>query len=458
MVESAVLVLFAAMLVGGVIAGVPLLALLALGLLLFCAYAVYRGHGIREIARMVLQGPRTAIPVLGMFVLIGALTASWRASGTIPAITCWSVQMVNPRTLIIASFLLCAAMSMLTGSSFAAAATVGVICVAIAGAMRADMALVGGAVLSGSFVGDRCSPLSSTANLVATLTHTHVFDNVRRMIRIGAIPFALSCVVYVTLGVSSGGTGMAPSFRGSFAASFDLSWVTILPTLVVLALSLARVNVTRTLLASLGCALAICALVQHMPLEQIPNMLVFGYHSQNLAIARMVNGGGIASMIDIILIVAMASTYAGIFEGTGLLLGLTEFVNRVARGATPFASVLVTSIVTCAVACDQVVALMLTAQLCADTERGGSALALDLENSAAIIPAVIPWSTSCIGIIAFVGMPLTSVAFNCLCYLIPLWTLAVSVYQHRHPAFVHGRCGRLLGLDARDDARDDASG
>ena len=96
MVESAVLVLFAAMLVGGVIAGVPLLALLALGLLLFCAYAVYRGHGIREIARMVLQGPRTAIPVRGMFVLIGALAASWRASGTIPAITCWSVQMVNP--------------------------------------------------------------------------------------------------------------------------------------------------------------------------------------------------------------------------------------------------------------------------------------------------------------------------------------------------------------------------
>jgi NhaC family Na+:H+ antiporter len=453
MVESIILMSFAAMLVAGIVMGIPLLATLVAGLVLFCGYGIFRGHGPVEVAKMATEGVRTIGGVLVFFVIIGALTASWRAAGTIPAITCWSASLVSPETLVVVTFLLCAFMSMVTGSSYASAATVGVICLTIGTAMKADLAIVGGAILAGSFVGDRCSPLSSAAALVATITHTQVFDNVRRMVRTGIVPFALSCCAYVALGPVAAGTGMAPSFEGSFASSFDLSWVVVTPIALILALSLFKVNVKATMLASLAAVILICVFVQHTPLESLPSILLFGYKSKNLAIARMVNGGGILSMAEIIAIVGVASTYSGLFSGTGLLVGLHKYVTKIARRSTPFISVLATSIATCTVACDQVVAIMLTSQLCDECERSASALALDLENSAAIISSVIPWSTSCIGIIAFVGMPMGSVAFNFLTFLIPLWTLAISIYQHAHPGFTDGKAARLLGLDKRDDVR-----
>ena len=453
MVETGVLLVFAAVLVTGIVLDVPLLALLVFGMFLFAGYGLWKGFSVREVARMAGIGLRTVGSVLVLFVIIGALTASWRAAGTIPAITCTSADLVSPGNLVIVSFLLCAFMSMVTGSSYAAAATVGVICMTIATAMKADPAVVGGAILAGSFVGDRCSPMSSCAALVATLTHTQVLDNVKRMVLTGIVPFLVACGIYVVAGVSAAGSGMAPSFQGSFASSFYLGPIVFLPTVVILVLSCLKVNVKRTMLASLATAIAICVFVQHVPVAELPGILIFGYETKNLAIARMVNGGGIVSMLEIALIVSVASTYSGIFQETGLLLGLRDYVNKIARHATPFISVLLTSIATCVVACDQVVALMLTAQLCDQTEHGGSALALDLENSAAIIPAVIPWSTSCVGIIAFVGMPMESILWNVLCVLIPAWTLVISVYQHQHEGFTDTRPARLLGLDNRDDVR-----
>ncbi|MCI6681155.1 MAG: sodium:proton antiporter [Parafannyhessea umbonata] len=453
MVEAGILLTFALVLLAGIVLGAPLLPLLVFGMLLFASYGLWRGFSAREVARMAASGLKSVGSVLTLFVLIGALTASWRAAGTIPAITCWSATLVSPRNLVLLSFLLTSGMSMLVGSSYAAAATVGVICMTIATAMKADVALVGGAILAGAFVGDRCSPMSSSAALVASITKTQVFDNVRRMVRTGAVPFALCCVVYGIAGMTSSGSAMRPSFAGSFASSFDLGWVVIVPTALILVLSLLKVSVKRTMVASLAAALLVCVFVQHISVAELPAILVFGYKCKNMAIARMVDGGGVVSMLDIALIVGVASTYSGIFRETGLLLGLRDYVDKIARHSTPFVSVLLTSIATCVIACDQVVALMLTCQLCEGTERDGSALALDLENSAAVIPSVIPWSTSCVGIVAFVGMPMTSILWNCLSVLIPLWTLAISMYQHSHAGFSDTHTARLLGLDRRDDAR-----
>ena len=453
MVESAVLIAFALSLVAGMLLGLPLELSLFAGLVLFVLYGAWRGNGLGELARMALRGPRTIGSVIVLFVVIGALTASWRAAGTIPAITCWSSSLVSAATLVPVSFALCCAMSLLTGSSFATAATVGVICMTVAEAMGANTALVGGAIMSGSFFGDRCSPLSSAAVLVATLTGTQVFDNVRRMVRTAMPPTLASLAAYALLGLLFQRAGEAPSFFGAFSASFDLSWYVYLPMAVILVLSLMKRPVVQTMLASLACSLVLCVVAQGTALTEIPGLLLFGYRSGDPALARMVNGGGILSMGEIALIITIASTYSGIFEETGLLTGLRDYVNRLASGCTPFLSVLLTSIVTCAISCDQVVAIMLTAQLCSETEGDGSALALDLENSAAIIPAVVPWSTSCIGLMAFVGMPMESLAYTFLPCLIPLWTLALSVWERRHPEFVDGRPARMLGLDERDDAR-----
>ena len=453
MVETIVLIAFASILISGIIIGTPLLTSLFIGLALFVGYGLWRGYSAGELAHMALSGVKTVSHVLILFAIIGMLTATWRAAGTIPFITSWSAVLVKPSTIVVTLFLICCGMSFLCGSSFGAAATAGVACFTIGEIMGANPSILGGAILSGCFFGDRCSPMSSSAALVGNLTRTNVQENIGRMMRTATIPLVLSCIAFTILGMNGSSASVTPDFNQAFSSIFTLSPVVLIPIAIVLVFSFAHVNVKKTMVVSLLSALVICVFIQHMSILEIPSLLLFGFKTTNQSIAPMVNGGGILSMFHLACIVSVASTYSGIFNGTGLLDNLRCMVKKIAERTTPFIGVLLTSIITAIIACDQVVCIMLTAQLCDGCEGSGSALALDIENSSAVIPALVPWSTSAIGILAFVGAPSTSILFALYAAFIPAWTVVLSVYERYHPEFVESKSAQLMGLKRYDDIR-----
>ena len=159
-------------------------------------YGLVRRCSLRAMASRAAGSVRSAGTVVVAFVLIGVLTSLWRASGTIAFIVAHSTAVIHAATVIPLSFLLCSAMSVLVGSSFASAATMGTICMSLGLSMQANPVMLGGAILAGVYVGDRCSPVSTSALLVKQLTHTNLFNTIARMLRTGAVPFVLSCVVY----------------------------------------------------------------------------------------------------------------------------------------------------------------------------------------------------------------------------------------------------------------------
>ena len=142
--ETAVLVVFAVTLIGCILAGIPILAALALGYLI-----LNRGYTVRDIFGMSWKGIKTAKNILITFLLIGMLTALWRAAGTIPAIVSYCAGLMNPSVMILMAFLLNCLVSVLTGTAFGTAATMGVICMTMAKAMGCNEILTGGAILSG---------------------------------------------------------------------------------------------------------------------------------------------------------------------------------------------------------------------------------------------------------------------------------------------------------------------
>ena len=297
---------------------------------------------------------RSAGTVVVAFVLIGVLTSLWRASGTIAFIVAHSTAVIHAATVIPLSFLLCSAMSVLVGSSFASAATMGTICMSLGLSMQANPVMLGGAILAGVYVGDRCSPVSTSALLVKQLTHTNLFNTIARMLRTGAVPFVLSCVVYVAAAVvewlcASGGSGFgaasaaatagsAGSARaavstnassitdigGLFSSAFDLHWLTLVPALLVIVLALLRVDVRLLMLASIAASVAVCVGVQHMEWAELLRLLIFGYHAQNPQVAALLDGGGILSMLTVMATVCISSAYAGIFARRGCLLGCSR--------------------------------------------------------------------------------------------------------------------------------------
>ena len=192
-VKAIVLSVFLGGLAVCVLTGASVLWALLLGLACFAGYALRQGHAPRDVALMLWSGVRSVRNILIIFGLIGMLTAVWRASGTLPFIIHHTLQWVDPAYFILWVFLLCCLLSLLLGTAFGSVSTLGVIFMMLARSAGLDELATAGAIMSGIYVGDRCSPVSSSAALVCALTNTNIYANMRRMWTTSALPFALTC-------------------------------------------------------------------------------------------------------------------------------------------------------------------------------------------------------------------------------------------------------------------------
>ena len=170
MIELLVLGIFSLLLITCIFLNVSIVVALLLGFLLFTGYGLFKKHPLSLLLKMAWDGVKSAGNILLTFIVIGMLTAIWRLSGTIPAIIYYSIALIRPSIFLPLVFVLNAIVSILIGTSFGTAATMGVICMAMGKAMGMSPVLVGGAILSGAFYGDRCSPVSTSAMLVSELS------------------------------------------------------------------------------------------------------------------------------------------------------------------------------------------------------------------------------------------------------------------------------------------------
>ncbi len=420
--ETVTLLLFLGVLLACVALKLELLLALAAGYVIFFLYSRKKGFSTREILQMSWKGIQTVRNVLILFLFIGMLTALWRACGTIAVIITICVRFLQPSAFLLFAFLMNCGVSVLTGTAFGTAATMGVICMSIAGAMGLNPVLVGGAVLSGVFFGDRCSPVSTSALLVSELTGTDLFQNIARMVRSALVPFCGACAVYFALGMSTAsGGGALPDVESIFAQGLVLHPAALLPALLVLVLAAFRVPVKRVLAASILTALVLYLTLQHGSISGLPVLLFSGFHLENQQLEALLGGGGILSMVRGGAIVCLSSSYAGIFEKTGLLHSLQAKIERLGKRRA-FPAVLAAGTATALVSCNQTLAILLTHQLCGNLEDG-PALALDLEDSVVVIAALVPWSIAAAVPLSSVGAPLTSICAACYLYFLPIWRL-----------------------------------
>lgn len=420
MLETATLGLFILGLIACVGFGLSIFYALFLGLALFFVYGFIKKHSFGQMVQMTFSGMKTVLSVTMVFILIGGLTAIWRASGTIPYIIYYASKVILPQTFVLASFILCCCISMLMGTSFGTAATMGVICMMMGKTMGISPVWTGGAVLAGAFFGDRNSPMSTSALLVSELTGTDIFTNVRLMIRSAIVPFVLTCIIYLVVGFTMQTWGSSSDAAALFAEHFNLLWVTVIPAALIVVLSAFRISVKITVLVSVVCGGIICMAVQGMGFVQTIKILALGYSAPDASLAAMLNGGGIVSMLKPAAIVLLSSSYSGIFEGTGLLSGVKKYIGLIAEKLNSFGAYILTSVFTAMISCNQTLAIMLTHQLCGDTIVSDDEKALSLENSAVIISPLIPWCIAGSVPLAAIGAPTSSILCASYLFLVPI--------------------------------------
>ncbi|MCI8870705.1 MAG: sodium:proton antiporter [Lawsonibacter sp.] len=422
--ETAVLGLFVCILLCCVLAGLSVVPALVLGYLLFALYALRKGFSPGEVWNMSFQGIKTTRNILTTFVLIGVLTALWRAGGTIPAIVCGAVRAMTPGLFFLFTYLLNCLVSFLTGTAFGTAATMGAVCAAMGRALEISPVLTGGAVLSGVYFGDRCSPVSTSALLVAEVTGTGLYGNIRAMVKSAAVPFALTCGIYALCGVLfPPGSGQGGDVTALFRQEFRLGLAPLVPAALILILSLARAGVKTTMAASIAAAAGVCLLYQGLPAADVLRFSLLGFSARSESLSPMIDGGGVASMVRVGAIVCISSCYAGIFQKTGLLDPIRAKIGALEKKASPFGAMVLVSAAGAAASCNQTLTILLTRQLCAGLGLPKEKMALYLENSAVVIAPLIPWSIAGSVPLASAGAPALSLAASFFLFLLPAWQL-----------------------------------
>ena len=427
MIEISVISVFAITLVICIGFDISILAALVFGFFLFFGYGLFKKHTVKEMCSLAFSGVKTVKNILITFILIGIITAIWRACGTIPYIVYHATAVCSPGVMVLITFLLCCLISALTGTAFGTAATMGVICTTMASSMGIPMLYSGGAVLAGSFFGDRCSPMSTSALLVSTVTGTDLYRNIGSMVKTSVVPFVITCGIYAVLGMGAGGDFDTSQIQTLFATNFVLHPAALIPAAAIIVLSCFRVNVKITMSISILCGMAVAFFIQGVSLTELLNIAVFGYRADEAELAALLSGGGIQSMVKVFCIVCLSSSYSGMFNGTGLLEGFRGSLTRLSTKILPFGSILLTSIITVMVSCNQTLAIMLTHQLCMDTEPDPETMASHLENTAVVIAPLIPWSIAGAVPLATVGAPTISILTACYLYLLPLWNYAAAI-------------------------------
>lgn len=386
-----------------------------------------RGQPLPLLLSYCWHGAKQSWPVFSILLLIGALMSTWLAAGTVPALVYYGTQLINPQYFILSAFILTALVSTLIGTSFGAAGTIGLALMIMARSSDTPhLNLVAGAIIAGAYVGDRCSPLSSSAHLVATITNTPIYQNLKQMMLTSLLPLALTLLIYALVSWFYPLEIAPQSTVGQqISASFNLHSITLLPALLVLVLATVRVNVKATIMISCLVAAVLAVSLQHYSPGNVLNFTLWGFRiDHNPQLATILLGGGLWPMLHVCTVVLLSTALSGLLTGTHSLAPVSLCIRRFRQRRTLFTGTSFISLLAAAFGCTQTITILLTHQLVASHYRqqdyGNQQVAIDLENTAVVLAPMIPWNIAGLVPATVLMVGPGFIPFAVYLYLIPL--------------------------------------
>ena len=388
-------------------------------------------------------------PAIIILLLIGALAGTWLLSGIVPAMIYYGLQILSPEIFLFACCIICAIVSLATGSSWSTIATIGIALLGIGQALGLSTGMVGGAIISGAYFGDKMSPLSDTTNLAPAMVGTDLFTHIRYMMHTTIPSFAIALIIFFTIGftfdtsTSENIDELLQAINNSFTIS---AWLFLVPVLVIV-LIIKKTPAIPALLAGtlLGGVFAI--IFQPELIKQIANTDTLSFSAayttvinamgsdisittENEMINNLLSTSGMAGMLNTIWLIICAMVFSGAMEAAGLLRRVAEPIIKYAEST---GSLIATTAGTCVffniTASDQYLSIVVPGRMFVDTykEKGLAPenLSRTLEDSGTVTSVLVPWNTcgatqsAVLGVATFAYLPFCF--FNLIS---PLMTIA----------------------------------
>ncbi|MGF1676951.1 MAG: Na+/H+ antiporter NhaC family protein [Rivularia sp. (in: cyanobacteria)] len=358
---------------------------------------VKRGFKPKKLFTLAWIGSKKSFSVISILLLIGVVIAVWMMAGTVPAIVYYGIQMINPSYFIVSAFLLTIFVSLLIGTSFGTVSTIGIALMIMASGSSVNPHLIAGAIIAGAYFGDRCSPMSSSANLISIITQTKIHTNIRRMLKTTFLPLVVSTIVYLLLSIANPVKFEQQNITFEISRLFNINAIVLLPALAILLLAWLRIEIKISMLISIIIGLFISIYIQGYSFFDIFRYMLLGFQlSEDSSLKNIILGGGIISMAKVSLIVIVSTAFAGLFSGTKILESVEIYLKKAKSRSNLFLGTNLVGIASAAFGCTQTIAILLTEELVRDNYQENKIdnyqLAVDLENSVVVLSPLIPWN------------------------------------------------------------------
>ncbi|WP_109830970.1 Na+/H+ antiporter NhaC [Reichenbachiella versicolor] len=380
--------------------------------------AMLRGFSWDEVQAGMLKSINSTMPSILILLMIGAISGSWLVSGIVPAMIYYGILMLNPDFFLAAACVVCAVVSVATGSSWTTAATVGVALIGIGQTMGIHTGMVAGAILSGAYFGDKMSPLSDTTNLAPAMAGTDLFTHIKYMSLTTIPSIVVTLIIFIVLGLTAE-TNVDATYTLEVLSIIDEKFninlgLFVVPIIVVVMIA-KKVPALPSLFVGSILAILVAILFQKPILQEVSGLNSGGWEAMFVGAMKSVYGGiavttsnemvndllssgGMYGMLNTVWLIISAIIFGGVMEGTGML---RKIVTTLMSGIKSTGSLIAATAGTCTffnfTASDQYLAIVVPGRMYADKYRNqGLApenLSRTLEDSGTVTSVLVPWNT-----------------------------------------------------------------
>ena len=417
---------------------------LIIGGIFAATIAIFRlGFTWKELEDGILSTINTTMQAILILLVVGMLIGTWILGGIVPSMIYWGLNILSPSIFLVATTLICAIVSISTGSSWTTAGTIGIALLGIGSALGIPNTIIAGAIISGAYFGDKMSPLSDTTNLAPAMAGTTLFEHIKHMLYTTVPAILISLVLYGIIGMKYAGnqidTSQITQIQTALINNYNtLSPLLLLVPVVVIVMVIFKIPAIPGLIVGVILGSIVSVVFQGTSIADVLVVAKGGYISSTGMdfVDQLLTRGGLDSMLGTVSLMLCALTVGGILEKTGMLEVLANAILSIAKGTFGLvAATIFTCIGTNLAVADQYLAIVIPGSMYKDAfiKQGLSPknLSRALEDSATITSPLIPWNTcgaymsATLGVGSFAFLPFAF--FNLLCPLISLFYAATGL-------------------------------
>lgn len=352
-----------------------------------------------------------------ILLMVGGLAGTWLISGVIPTMIYYGMQVLNPSIFLVSCVIICAIISVATGSSWTTSATVGIALIGIANALNIPLGMTAGAILSGAYFGDKISPLSDTTNLAPAMAGTDLFTHIKYMLYTTIPTLSITLIVFIIIGFNLEPTGTADThlLLEAVQKSINISpWLFLVPIIVIVLIikktsplialligillgGIAALIFQPNIVATLGGG---SSLNFHNGYKGIMNAITVesSIPTDNEALKNLFSASGMTGMLNTIWLILCAMTFGGIMDAIGALSTISKALLKLFHTTFGlFASTVVSCLALNVTASDQYLAIVIPGKMYAqafkDKGLAPENLSRTLEDSGTVTSVLVPWNT-----------------------------------------------------------------